>query len=49
MQNTPVERQDMVDIFLDTGVLEGGSPSTVVDVSNDEIKIVRQGDIKIEL
>jgi len=35
----------MVDLVLDGGRTEGGSPSTVVDVSADEPKVIREGAI----
>ncbi len=34
-----------VDLVLDGGRTEGGNPSTVVDVSADELKVIREGAI----
>ena len=34
-----------VDLILDAGPLKGGSGSTVVDVSEETLKILRKGDI----
>jgi len=36
---------EMVDMVLDGGVTEGDDPSTVVDVSTDEPKVIREGAI----
>jgi L-threonylcarbamoyladenylate synthase len=35
----------MIDMVLDGGRSEGGNPSTVVDVSADEPKVIREGAI----
>ena len=47
-KETPQERQTLVDLFLDAGNLPFSPPSTVIDVSSEEIKIIRQGAIKIK-
>ena len=47
-KETPQERQALVDLFLNAGNLPFSPPSTVIDVSSKEIKIVRQGAIKIK-
>jgi len=47
-KETPRERQALVDLFLDAGELPFSPPSTVVDVSGEKIKIIRQGAIKIK-
>ena len=47
-KETPQERQALVDLFLDAGNLPFSPPSTVIDVSSKEIKIIRQGAIKIK-
>ena len=47
-KETPQERQTLVDLFLDAGNLPFSPPSTAVDVSSEEIKIIRQGAIKIK-
>jgi L-threonylcarbamoyladenylate synthase len=36
---------EMVDLVLDGGRMEGGNPSTVVDVSGDEPLVIREGAI----
>ncbi|MBP8591092.1 threonylcarbamoyl-AMP synthase [Candidatus Shapirobacteria bacterium] len=47
-KETPQERQALVDLFLDAGELPFSPPSTVVEVSGEKIKIIRQGAIKIK-
>jgi L-threonylcarbamoyladenylate synthase len=39
---------DMVDLVLDGGRTAGGKPSTIVDVSADELRVVREGAISPE-
>jgi L-threonylcarbamoyladenylate synthase len=38
---------DMVDLVLDGGKTAGGKPSTIVDVSADELKVIREGAISV--
>jgi len=40
---------DKIDLIIDGGLTAGGLPSTIVDVTGDEIKILREGAIKKEL
>lgn len=40
---------DKIDLIIDGGPASGGLPSTIVDVTEDEIKILREGVIKKEL
>jgi len=47
-KETPQERETLVGLFLDVGNLPFSPPSTVIDVSSEEIKIIRQGAIKIK-
>jgi L-threonylcarbamoyladenylate synthase len=42
------EFQDKVDLIVDGGISPIGVPSTIVRVENDEIKILREGRLKIE-
>ena len=37
-----------VSFIIDTGILDKNLPSTIVKVENNEIKILRQGDISVE-
>lgn len=41
------EFKDKVDVIIDGGKAKIGVPSTIVEVENDEIKIIRQGSLKI--
>src|SRR4030042_1604032 len=41
--------EDKIDLIIDGGPTTGGMPSTIVDVTEDEIKIIREGAIKKEL
>jgi L-threonylcarbamoyladenylate synthase len=40
---------DKIDLIIDGGPTSGGQPSTIVDVTENEIKILRKGAIKKEL
>lgn len=40
---------DKIDLIIDGGTTSGGLPSTIVDVTGDEIKMLREGMIKKEL
>src|SRR4030042_3552192 len=40
---------DKIDLIIDGGLAAGGLPSTIVDVTGDKIKILREGEIKKEL
>lgn len=40
---------DKIDLIIDGGATSGGLPSTIVDVTGDEIKLLREGMIKKEL
>jgi L-threonylcarbamoyladenylate synthase len=44
-QEAAAEIDGMVDLVIDGGRTEGGDPSTVVDVSSDEPKVIREGAI----
>lgn len=39
---------DSVDILLDAGATTGGKPSTIIEVDNDAVCIVRQGALDVE-
>ncbi len=41
------EFKDKVDVIIDGGTAKIGIPSTIVEIENNEIKIVRQGSVKI--
>jgi L-threonylcarbamoyladenylate synthase len=44
---TPVEKQDVVDLFIDAGTIPTRLPSTIVEATGGEIGILRQGEIEV--
>ena len=40
---------DKIELIIDCGPAPGGLPSTIVDVTTEETKILREGAIKKEL
>lgn len=40
--------ENRVDIFIDEGNCIGGVPSTIIDLSSDKIKILRQGSLNLD-
>ena len=40
---------DKIDLIIDGGTTSGGLPSTIIDVTGDEIKMLREGAVKKEL
>ncbi len=40
---------DKIDLIIDGGTTSGGLPSTIIDVTGDEIKLLREGAVKKEL
>lgn len=47
VENAEKQLGDKVDIYIDGGKLKG-IPSTIIDVSDGEIKVIREGAIKVE-
>ena len=45
----PEEKREMVDIFIDAGELPPRPPSTIVDTTREELKILRQGEVTVTL
>jgi len=48
VQEMSEELKNMVDVVLDGGPTRQGTPSTVVDLSSDTPKILRQGPISLK-
>ncbi len=48
LKYTTKKRLDLVELFLDVGRLPYNPPSTVVDTTLNETKVLRQGEIKIK-
>lgn len=49
LKTVPEERLKLIDIFIDGGELPPRQPSTIVDTTGEEIKILRMGEIKIKI
>lgn len=49
LENTPKDRLELIDLFIDAGQIPERKPSTVADVTGEEIKILRQGEVTIEV
>ncbi len=45
LNQLPKNKQELIDLIVDAGKLPHNKPSTVVDLSQPEMKIMRQGDI----
>lgn len=44
----PQSKKDMIDLIVDGGKLPRNKPSTVIDLTTPEIKIVRRGDVDVK-
>lgn len=49
LETVPKEKRDLIDIFIDGGELPVRLPSTIVDTTGEEIKILRQGEVRVEV
>jgi L-threonylcarbamoyladenylate synthase len=47
LKSVPKDRQELIDIFIDGGELPLRAPSTIVDTTGSEIKILRQGEVTV--
>ena len=47
LKETPGERVDLIDLFIDAGELPQYMPSTVVDTRGERLKVLRQGDVVV--
>ncbi|MFA6065132.1 MAG: L-threonylcarbamoyladenylate synthase [archaeon] len=48
LSNTSKKQQDLIDLVLDAKTLPKNSPSTVVDTTLEDVKVLRQGDIVLK-
>jgi len=48
-ESIPEDRQKLIDIFIDGGELANSLPSTIVDVTGEEVLVLRQGKIDVEV
>jgi L-threonylcarbamoyladenylate synthase len=49
LKTVPKERQELIDLFLDAGELPERQPSTIVDTTGEEMKILRQGEVEVKI
>ncbi len=49
LSTVPTERQELIDLFIDAGELPLRQPSTIVDTTGKEIKILRQGEVEVKI
>lgn len=49
LSTVPSERQELIDLFIDAGELPLRQPSTIVDTTGEEIKILRQGEVEVKI
>lgn len=47
LATVPKERQELIDLFIDAGELPPRQPSTIVDTTGEEMKILRQGEVEV--
>ena len=48
LNNLPKKKEELVDLIVDAGKLPHNKPSTVVDLTGDETKTIREGEILFE-
>lgn len=48
LNKLPKQKQDLIDLIVDAGKLPKNKPSTVVDLTGDETKTIREGEILFE-
>lgn len=49
LATVPVERQELIELFIDAGELPLRSPSTIVDTTGDGLRVLRQGETVVEV
>ncbi len=49
LETVPADRQKLIDIFIDGGELPLRQPSTIVDATGEEIKILRVGEVVVSV
>lgn len=49
LATVPVEKQELIELFIDAGELPLRSPSTIVDTTGDGLRVLRQGDTVVEV
>lgn len=46
-ENISSKQKELIDLVIDAGELEHNPPSTVIDTTKEEMKVLRRGDIKV--
>lgn len=49
LATVPAKRVELIDLFVDAGELPPALPSTIVDTTGEELKILRQGEMSVEI
>jgi len=49
LEETPKERVSIIDLFVDAGELPQNRPSTVIDTRGETLKVLRQGEVVVEI
>jgi tRNA threonylcarbamoyl adenosine modification protein YjeE len=49
LKTLPTWKQDLIGLVVDVGTLPRNKPSTVIDMTSDDVKILRQGDQKPQM
>jgi len=47
LATVPLDRQELIDLFIDGGELPLRQPSTIVDTTGEEVRILRQGETEV--
>ena len=47
LATVPSARQELIDLFVDAGELPLRQPSTIVDTTGSELKVLREGEVKV--
>lgn len=47
LENITAKQKELIDLIIDAGELEHNPPSTVIDTTKEEMKVLRRGNIKV--
>jgi L-threonylcarbamoyladenylate synthase len=47
LENISQKQKDLIDLIIDAGELEHNPPSTVIDTTKEEMKVLRRGEVKL--
>lgn len=48
LETVPKEKQDLIDLFIDAGEIPESLPSTIVDTTGKELRVLRQGKVSVK-